>query len=217
MFVFTYTCHVSSRIFFMEMGEFKVLDELTMSDAKRRSLGFPSILDFEASGFGVESYPIEVGVVVSSGERYCALICPHREWHHWSKDAHQLHGIDRSTLVELGKPVAQVCTDLNALLKESTVYSDGWTQDQPWLITLYHAAAMVPTFRLSPIEGIATEQQLMCWDDTKQQVQRNMGVLRHRASSDALIIQQTFIESRREAESIAAEAASSLGPLRNSV
>jgi hypothetical protein len=34
----------------------------------------PNIIDIEASGFGVDSYPIEVGIVLSTGQKYCALI-----------------------------------------------------------------------------------------------------------------------------------------------
>ncbi|TVZ40640.1 hypothetical protein P886_5077 [Alteromonadaceae bacterium 2753L.S.0a.02] len=161
---------------------------------------FPTILDFEASGFGGESYPIEVGVVATSGQRYCTLIRPQRDWVHWSNEASRIHQISRTSLVQFGKDVADVCHDLNELLKGSTVYSDAWTHDNGWLIRLYHAAAMAPTFKLSPIESIATEEQLSVWDDTKIRVQRNLGVLRHRASSDALIIQQTFVESRRLVE-----------------
>ena len=117
---------------------------------------FPSILDFEASGFGSESYPIEVGVVAASGQRYCGLIRPHKEWLHWSSEAAQLHRITRNNLVEHGKPVIQVCEELNALLHDTTVFSDAWTHDKSWMIKLYHAAAMAPTFSLSPIEAIAT-------------------------------------------------------------
>jgi|GEM_PF-476055 len=161
---------------------------------------FPAILDFEASGFGSSSFPIEVGVVLSSGQRYCALIRPHKTWTHWNSEAEQLHKISRSKLVECGRPVQEVCAELNELAGKTALYSDGWTHDHSWLIRLYHAAAMAPTFKLSPIEAIATEQQLGCWDDTKKSVQQNLGVLRHRASSDALMIQQTFVESRRRAE-----------------
>ncbi len=169
-----------------------------MSDKNNR--GIPAILDFEASGFGSDSYPIEVGVVAGSGERYCALIQPRMDWNHWSNQAAQIHKISRSSLVEFGKPVNQVCLELNELLQGYRVFCDGWIHDNVWMIKLYHAAAMAPSFALSPIESIATEAQLSIWDETKKSVQRNLGVLRHRASSDALLIQQTFLESRRNSE-----------------
>lgn len=160
----------------------------------------PTILDFEASGFGSESYPIEVGIVAASGVRYCTLIRPQQDWLHWSNEAARIHQISRQSLVQFGKPVAVVCQELNDLLTGLTTYSDAWSHDNRWLIRLYHAAAMAPAFKLSPIEAIASEEQLTVWDETKLHVQRNLGVLRHRASSDALIIQQTFVESRRLVE-----------------
>ncbi|SMF51266.1 hypothetical protein SAMN02745866_03240 [Alteromonadaceae bacterium Bs31] len=169
-----------------------------MKDNKNYS--FPAILDFEASGFGSDSYPIEVGVVSEFGERYCALIQPKSDWNHWNMDAAQIHKIPRSSLVQLGKPVIQVCEELNTLLEGRRVYCDAWAHDNVWMIKLFHAAAMAPSFYLSPIESIITEAQISIWDDTKKRVQRNLGVLRHRASSDALVIQQTFLESKRASD-----------------
>ena len=34
----------------------------------------PAVLDIEASGFGVGSYPIEVGFVLPDGQSYCSLL-----------------------------------------------------------------------------------------------------------------------------------------------
>jgi len=158
---------------------------------------FPSIFDIEASGFGSESYPIEVGVVTGSGRRYCALIKPEADWTHWNEDAEKIHGITRRKLGIYGKPAHQVCTELNQVLGNSKVYSDGWSHDKRWLIRLYHAVKMSPSFMLSPIESIASEEQLMIWDETREAVAVELGLVRHRASNDALVIQQTYIESRR--------------------
>ena len=36
----------------------------------------PTILDLEASGFGRDSYPIEVGYVLPDGSSFCSLIRP---------------------------------------------------------------------------------------------------------------------------------------------
>lgn len=36
----------------------------------------PNNIDVEASGFGGESYPIEVGVALDDDTKYCALIQP---------------------------------------------------------------------------------------------------------------------------------------------
>lgn len=160
-----------------------------------KKINIPSILDFEASGFGGESYPIEVGVVLATGALYCALIKPEPSWLHWCTRAAKVHGIPRQRLVNTGKSVQQVCNELNQLLAGSKIYSDGWTYDKAWLNRLYQAAEMSPSFVLSPIEAITCDEQLNLWDDTKLQVEQQLGLARHRASNDAVVIQQTFIRS----------------------
>ena len=47
----------------------------------------PLIIDVEASGFGGASYPIEIGVALDDGHKYCALILPEPEWTHWDAAA----------------------------------------------------------------------------------------------------------------------------------
>jgi hypothetical protein len=37
-----------------------------------------------------------------------------------------------------------------------------------------------------------TDAQLGCWDNARRIVQERLGVVRHRASADALVIQRTF-------------------------
>lgn len=156
----------------------------------------PTVLDFEASGFASDSYPIEVGVVTYEGERYCSLIEPQAYWHHWDDDAEAIHGITRIQLHKMGHTVRQVCERLNALLTGQQVYSDAWVWDQRWLITLYDAARLQPSFTFSPIESIVTEEQLMIWDEEKVRVFSAMDSVRHRASSDAYAIQQTYLNTR---------------------
>jgi len=157
---------------------------------------YPTIMDFEASGFGAHSYPIEVGVINDKGERYCSLIKPVDDWQHWSLEAEKIHGISRETLCQYGKSARQVCRELNQFLGETTCYSDAWTHDSPWLNRLYFAARTNPSFRLSSIELIASEAQLLCWDKVKQRLTEEMTEVRHRASGDALLIQQTYIATR---------------------
>ncbi|MBU2985395.1 hypothetical protein KO528_08530 [Saccharophagus degradans] len=158
----------------------------------------PTVLDFEASGFASDSYPIEVGVVTYEGERYCSLIEPQTHWHHWDKSAEQLHGISRVQLHNAGRSVRSVCEQLNDLLAGHQVYSDAWVWDQRWLITLYDAARMQPSYTFSPIESIVTEQQLQKWDKEKQHVFKSVGGARHRASTDAYVIQQTYLNTRSD-------------------
>lgn len=165
-------------------------------------LHIPNIIDIEASGFGLESYPIEVGVILSNGDKYCSLIKPIPEWTHWCKDAENTHNIRRDILLEKGRPVHDVAQELNQLLGNQTVYCDGWVVDLPWLNALYTAARMERQFKLSPMEFILKEYQLEIWQSTKLEVIEQLGVTRHRASSDAQIIQETFRRTRSEANSL---------------
>lgn len=156
----------------------------------------PTIIDIEASGFGSNSYPIEIGAIKPNGDRYCALIKPLDDWQHWSADAEAVHGISRIALCNRGKPAREVCTELNAFLGEVTAYSDAWTHDSAWLNRLFFAARTQMRFHLSPIEMIASEAQLLLWDATKKQLANEHASRRHRASLDAYLIQQTYLRTR---------------------
>ena len=50
------------------------------------------VIDIEASGFGLSSYPIEIGLVLANGATYCALVKPHTSWGHWDRGAEKVHG-----------------------------------------------------------------------------------------------------------------------------
>ena len=158
----------------------------------------PNILDFEASGFGCDSYPIEIGVVKASGERYCSLIKPLSHWTHWSAEAESIHHIERATIEQYGKPIKEVCRELNLFLGDINAYSDAWPHDLGWLNCLFYGARIEASFRLSTIELITTEAQLTCWDVTKEQLAKVLKIKRHRASGDAYLIQQTFIATRQQ-------------------
>lgn len=152
----------------------------------------PFIIDVEASGFGPHSYPIEVGLALSEGERFSTLILPASDWTHWDASAESVHNIPREILLAHGKPMHEVTAQLNRLLAGKTVYSDGWVVDKPWLTTLFHAARTSMDFFVSPLELILSERQMELWHETKDLVLSEMQLKRHRASSDALIIQETY-------------------------
>lgn len=151
-----------------------------------------SVIDVEASGFGFDSYPIEVGVITRSNQRLCFLIHPFSDWNYWDDNAELIHGISRDVLLDKGKYPLEVCNALNVLLRNTTVYSDAWVHDYDWINKLFYRAKIKMEFRVSPIESVATEEQLTKWDATKKLVISQLGLARHRASSDALIIQKTF-------------------------
>jgi hypothetical protein len=152
----------------------------------------PCIIDVEASGFGGASYPIEVGVVLNDGKTYCTLILPSPDWKYWDESAEKMHRISRDILETYGTPIDDVADKLNDLLNGLTLYSDGWVVDKPWLITLFHTAGKPMKFDISPIEMILSEEQMAIWQMTKDNIIKNMNLVRHRASYDAWIIQETF-------------------------
>ncbi len=160
----------------------------------------PNVIDVEASGFGATSYPIEVGIALENGGRYCSLIKPMEGWDHWDETAQELHGIKRSHLMKHGKDVDVVCRELNELLDGETVYSDAWVVDKPWLDTLYRAAKMEPTYDIRPIEAVQTECQHENWDKVRQSMIAELGLQRHRASADAFLIQVIFMRTQEYCE-----------------
>ena len=152
----------------------------------------PLIIDIEASGFGARSYPIEVGVALRDGTKFCSLIMPAPDWTHWDTSAEQVHRVSRDILQTYGKPMREVTAQLNDLLDGCTLYTDGWVVDRPWLITLFHAARMPMKFSVSPLEMILSEAQMALWHETKTTVIASMDDQRHRASYDAWVIQETY-------------------------
>lgn len=156
----------------------------------------PSIIDVEASGFGPHSYPIEIGVILDDGSKFCSLIMPAPDWDHWSDDAQQAHQISRDVLATCGKSVNEVTDELNELLDGKILYSDGWVVDQPWLTKLFAAAGKEMLFSISPLEMILSEQQMAIWHETKDRIIEDVELQRHRASHDAWLIQETWRQTR---------------------
>lgn len=160
----------------------------------------PYIIDVEASGFGPLSYPIEVGVVYGNDERYCSLIEPAPHWTFWSPEAESQHRISRKMLQRHGRQAKAVALKLNELLEGKTLYSDGWVVDNPWMIELFSTARVPMKFHISPLELILSEDQMAVWAEAKRQVQQQLALDRHRASNDALVIQQTYALSQQLAQ-----------------
>ena len=155
----------------------------------------PIIIDVEASGFGAGSYPIEVGVAFADAECYCSLIRPEPEWLHWNEKSQSLHGIKREQLIKHGRGVDVVARQLNESLNGKTVYSDAWGNDMVWVSLLFHHAGLMQTFTVDALPKLLSEEQKAIWSRTKQQVIEEHGFNRHRASSDARILQMTYCQA----------------------
>ena len=165
--------------------------------------GRPIIVDVEASGFGGQSYPIEVGVAMDDETKFCSLIAPAPDWKHWDGEAEKLHGITREVLDSHGRPIQEVAGRMNELLDGKTVFTDGWVVDKAWLSTLFERAGIEMRFRVSALESILSERQMDIWHATKDKVvaeaeRQNREdplqepIFRHRASFDAWVIQETY-------------------------
>jgi len=152
----------------------------------------PTILDMEASGFGKHSYPIEVGFVLPSGKSYCSLIRPAKDWTHWDDAAQALHHISRDLAVSRGHEPLEVARALNEQLAGQIVYSDGWMNDYTWLAVLYERAELQPAFKLESLRSLLSENEADRWHLVKQEVSNELHLRRHRASSDALLLQMTW-------------------------
>jgi len=152
----------------------------------------PAILDVEASGFGRGSYPVEVGFVLPDGRSHCRLIRPEAEWLEWDDEAEQLHGISRAQLQKNGRSAFEVAQFLNDHLAGLTVYSDAWGNDQSWLALLFECADLRIKFRLDTLRALLSEEQLQLWSTTKEDVERELALGRHRASNDARVLQLAY-------------------------
>ena len=175
-------------------------DSSPRTDTKATSahavLPAPTVLDVEASGFGRNSYPIEIGFVLPNGHAYCSLIKPEANWTHWDQQAEATHHIPRNIVVERGLSVLAVARQLNEHLAGQTVYSDGWANDYSWLGALFDAAEMTPSFKLENLRALLSDSEADQWHRVKAEVTRERGAQRHRASADARLLQLTLLRLR---------------------
>jgi len=141
-------------------------------------------LDFEASGLGPRSYPIEVAWRnAATGDQDSFMIKPAEVplWDHWSETAEEIHGISREQLLAEGIGVAQACRRLNRALEGRTVYCDALEFDVFWLRRLFDAGQMRPLFRLQGLESLLQGERLQRFLDCIAGQQR-----RHRALDDVV-------------------------------
>ncbi len=161
------------------------------------ALPAPTVLDVEASGFGRDSYPIEIGFVLPNGHAFCTLIRPEAHWTHWDAQAEATHHIPRALILQRGVAVPDVARAINAQLAGQTVYSDGWINDYSWIGALFDAADMSPAFKLENLRALLDDEQADQWHAIKAQVSSERGTQRHRASADARLLQLTLLRLRK--------------------
>jgi hypothetical protein len=149
----------------------------------------PCVLDIEASGFGRGSYPIEIGFVLPDGTAWCTLIVPDASWTHWDGGAERIHGISRSLLQRHGRSAQEVAVELNQRLSGRAVYCDNWAHDYTWLARLFESAEISPSFKLRHLRELMSENAAERFDDAREMIAGDLQLRRHRASSDARVLQ----------------------------
>lgn len=150
------------------------------------------VIDIEASGFGRQSYPIEVGWARDDGGTGCMLVRPPPHWTHWDEGAERVHGITRETLRQHGRDPIDVAKRLNAELGGQTVYSDAWGHDYAWISRLFDEAELPRHFQLEPAASLFGETLLGQLDEVHAAAFAELAVTRHRASNDARALQRAL-------------------------
>lgn len=114
----------------------------------------PSFIDFEASGLGPRSYPIEVAWSgADGGVEECWLIRPEATYgwpleEAWEVSAERVHGIPFEDLLRHGRTADWIAARMNAQLAGRTVYADGGAYDKVWCEQLFTAAGLEMAFRI---------------------------------------------------------------------
>jgi hypothetical protein len=153
-----------------------------------------ALIDIEASGFGPDSYPLEVAYSPREGDEQSLLINPDTatDWQSWDPVAASVHGIRRDDAVYHGRDVMAVARELNQALGTGVWYSDGFDADLGWLARLYGEVAFEPTFRLASLHGLLRE-----WGADKPAVYDELAattVSPHRAVADLKRIRELLRE-----------------------
>lgn len=156
------------------------------------------VIDFEASGLSRLSYPISVGVTSGETEFY-ALIRPMPHWTYWSKEAEQVHLIERNMLFNQGQSADVVARSLNSLLDGQIVYCDASKWDRFWVNILFSDSGIHQNFELHELTDlIDTDAQLETFLDKKFQLVASDQYRLHHALDDARIILRSLMAAFME-------------------
>lgn len=105
------------------------------------------IIDFEASGLGPASYPIEVAWGLSPETVVTFLLNPQKmpSWTDWNPKSAEFHHISREMLIEKGEDPHTVAARMVQELSGKAVYSDEPKFDNFWKDRLLSDAGFDPT------------------------------------------------------------------------
>lgn len=152
-----------------------------------------NIIDVEASGLHVDSYPIEIAVLVE-GQVHSWLIKPSDQWQHWCVRAEALHGIARRELLSKGLDLTVVANELNTLMAKASgiLYSDADRWDDDWINTLYTQAGIKPTFHILSIYDLLSNDQAYQFQKNIRGLAASDKYRRHRAGEDVRMIYEAY-------------------------
>lgn len=122
----------------------------------------PRFIDFEATGDGNKTYPIEVAWSDESGWVESYLISPVgvAGWTGWSAEAEAIHHIPQSELLSAGRTPRFVCERMVATVGDGILYCDGVPWDTERLEQLFEAAELVSPFEVRGIDKLAAIRAL---------------------------------------------------------
>lgn len=111
----------------------------------------PCFIDFEASGLGPRSYPIEVAFSLQDGKVESYLVDPSgiSYWNDWDSFAESVHKITQEQLRREGLQPSVVAGIMNQRLEGRVLYSDVHEYDWVWCQKLFEAVGETPTFKIS--------------------------------------------------------------------
>jgi hypothetical protein len=150
-------------------------------------------IDFEASGLGQWTYPVEVGVAwwpaPDAGiESWSTLIRPTIEWQEsfvWSDASQAVHGIEPRQLAE-GMSPKEALEAANTLIGANPAFCDGGEHDVRWLRHLEQAADIGRSFWLADWHGLAS---LLSPEQQRRMIEwRGRERVLHRAAADAAML-----------------------------
>lgn len=145
-----------------------------------------NFLDIEASGLHDTSYPIEIAVLMHSGEIYEWLLKPMPKWTYWDVKAEKdCHNLTRSFLIKAGLDATEVATKLNRLLDGEIIYSDAQYWDSFWITKLFTDTDVKCLFEVHAIQDLMSPNRATRFNHVKSQLD-NSGSVKHRAKEDVL-------------------------------
>ena len=153
----------------------------------------PNLIDIEASGLAIDSYPIEIALSINA-KIHSWLIKPDHRWQYWDNTAERLHGITRDTLLANGIEPNLVVDAIDRVMATSNglLYSDAAAWDADWMATLYHAVGTIPNFHILPVDDLLSDNQQTLFWKKRNEVADSGQYRLHRAEQDVRILQEAL-------------------------